>query len=105
MNRNKPIAEAGDGDRIIIHYEGNKFYFVITDQSFDIVGTSDKIKERTQVGFGIINTLATKLIQKGTSLEDLCSLIWCECRNETDLAGLITKALERAMKKNGTKKI
>ena len=97
----KPIEEAGDGHRHIIHYQKLKYYFVVTDRSFDIAGTSEKIEERTKVGFGIINRLATRLLEDGIDMEDLASLFWSECRSERDLAGMVTTAIEQEIKNNG----
>ncbi len=78
-----------------MQYNGDKFYVVVTEDSFDITGTSLKIPAQTTVAFSIISQLATALIKKRTSLEDLASLIWSESRTPSDLAGTISTSIER----------
>jgi len=89
------------GHRHILQYNGNNFYVVITDNSFNIAGTSHKIPDRTHVAFGIINRLATRLVEDGVDLEDLAGMVWSESRDKGDLADTISKSIEREMETNG----
>ena len=98
MEAQKPIEKAWLGHRNILKYSDNKFYVVITDESFDITGAWEEIPERTEVAFGIINRLATRLIEDGIELEDLASLFWSESRTKSDLAGMLTTAVEMEVK-------
>ena len=91
---NKSVEEDSNGSRIILRYKGYKLYAVVTDNSFTITGTSEDVTIKTDVAFGIINRLTTRLIEDGIDLEDMAGMIWTESRDKGDLADIISRALE-----------
>jgi hypothetical protein len=97
MKQDKPIEEDSDGHRFIMQYKRNNLYVVLTDNSFDITGTSEDVNIKTDVAFGIINRLITRLIEDETDLEDIAGMIWSESRKKGDLADIVSKSIEKGI--------
>jgi hypothetical protein len=90
----KPIEELDSGARYIErYYEAANMYVYIGEKSLSISISGPKITNRTLVGLGIIESLATLLLEEGVDKEIIGSAIWENSRDKGDLADRLSRLI------------
>lgn len=75
------------------YYEIARLYITIGDKSLTMSISDPKIKTRTHVELGIIESLATLLLEEGVERDVVASAIWENSRTKGDLADTLSLLL------------